>query len=221
MNKRNTKSGFSLISGIEKVSEAVEGYLDDVDKIIRNRKKSDSRKASGNRKNSGNRKASTIGEKARCTRRLPQKVTSSGESDMQETLTKKMEREIHTTYYKEGGFRFFGCNFAQYVNVNLPYEKDFNCMWAAGYNTCLNPMIYLQEKLEAKLEALRAESDVEPLEPENQDLRDMMTEFCDRVHTDKLDLQENWEAEDYRLALQSYCEDLNQRLLNPYHPPED
>lgn len=138
-----------------------------------------------------------------------------------ESLCRELDWAIHRAYYKEGGFRYFGDNLTRYVNVVLPSETSLDNMWAAGYNSCIQPMCRQLEKLEKELNALMAHSVPELPDLENKDLLEAMRRFSRLACQQRLHTDADWEAEAYRLALRSYAEELNRQLLEPYRLKED
>ena len=138
-----------------------------------------------------------------------------------ESLCRELDWAIHRAYYKEGGFRYFGDNLTRYVNVVLPSETSLDNMWAAGYNSCIQPMCRQLEKLEKELEALQAYSDPNLPDLEKKELLEKMRAFRDMAYAQRLHTDADWEAEAYRLALRSYAEELNRQLLEPYRLKED
>lgn len=136
-------------------------------------------------------------------------------------LTERMDREIHRAYYREGGVRFFACGLRRYAAVAMEREQDIQMVWAGAYNTNLRPMLRQVEKLEQTLEDLRTQFACEPLDLKNVQLLECMRTFAQRVRTDRLDQESDWQTEAYREAVRNYAADLSEQLLEVYYPPED
>ena len=56
---------------------------------------------------------------------------------------------------------------------------------------------------------------------ENELLLECMRTFAQRVRTDRLDQESDWQTEAYREAVRNYAADLSEQLLEVYYPPED
>ena len=136
-------------------------------------------------------------------------------------LREKLNWAIHKAYYKEGGFRYFGCNLLRYVNVVLPSETRPEDMWAAGYNSCIQPMLRQLEKLEKELASLVSQSGTRMPAVEKAGLLEKMRTFQRMARTLGLDRETGWEADDYRQALRHYAGELNGQLLESFRLPED
>lgn len=136
-------------------------------------------------------------------------------------LTEQMDREIHRTYYKDGGFRFFGCGLRRYAAVALEREQELSMAWAGAYNTNIRPMLRQMETLEQELEALRTRFACEPLPLENARLLEQMRGFARKARTDCLDQEADWRLEDYKQAVRDYVSELSEQLLDPYRPPTE
>lgn len=136
-------------------------------------------------------------------------------------LRENLNWAIHRAYYKEGGFRYFGCNLLRYVNVVLPSETVLENMWAAGYNSCVQPMLRQLEKLETELTSLLAHAGREMPAVENEELLEKMRAFQHMAYQMRLDTEAGWEPESYRQALRHYAGELNRQLLEPCRLPED
>ena len=148
----------------------------------------------------------------------PQRPTARPQRPAQsprQELTERMDREIHRAYYREGGVRFFACGLRRYAAVAI------QMVWAGAYNTNLRPMLRQVEKLEQTLEDLRTQFACEPLDLENVQLLECMRTFAQRVRTDRLDQESDWQTEAYREAVRNYAADLSEQLLEVYYPPED
>ena len=146
-------------------------------------------------------------------------VASSREAA--QSLRKELDWAIHRTYYKEGGFRYFGTIMTRYVNVVLPSETGLEEMWAAGYNSGIQPMLKQLEKLERELSALTEHSGLKIPNLAKKDLLERMQAFRNMAYQQQLHTSSGWDAEAYRQALQHYAEELNRQLLEPYQLPED
>lgn len=142
-------------------------------------------------------------------------------TDPAEETRKKVALAIHRAYYKEGGFRYFGCNLQRYVKVVLPQETDPAIMWASGYNSCIHSMIRQLERLEAELMEIRKDYGRPLPVPENKEILEKMRLFKKKAIRGNLQLQTAWEPEEYRDALQQYAQELTQQLLEPYQLPAD
>lgn len=138
--------------------------------------------------------------------------------DARRELTEQMDRAIHRAYYKDGGFRFFGCELRRYAAA-MDREDDFQTVWAGVYNTNIRPMLRQLEKLEQELEALLSQSACEPLPLENAELLERMRTLSQKAGTDRLDQDTDWQMEEYRLAVRAYVTELSERLLDLYQPP--
>lgn len=139
----------------------------------------------------------------------------------EQALREKLNWAIHRAYYKEGGFRYFGCNLVRYVNVVLPSVTNLEDMWAAGYNSCIQPMLRQLETLEKELASLLAHAGSEMLAVEKIDLLENMRTFQHMAYQMRLDTETGWEPEDYRQALRHYAVTLNEQLLESYQLPEN
>ena len=137
----------------------------------------------------------------------------------QQALTRELERAVHGVYYRQGGIRFYGSCLERYVRVVLVQETDLQQMWAAGYNTCICPMLLQMERLETEMNAIRSEYPQEPLRLSNAALLDAMRRFCRRATEEKLHLVQGWNPEEYRQVLEQYGADLNEQLLIPFSGP--
>lgn len=129
-----------------------------------------------------------------------------------EELQQKLEDAIHRTYYKEGGFRFFAVRLCRYTRLNLPNVQDPEDMCAGAYNSCIDPMVYLVQKLEQTLTTLQDPCTAELPVPANQALLEAMRSFTARAETERLYTSRDWEPEAYRAALVRYGRDLQQLL---------
>lgn len=138
---------------------------------------------------------------------------------LRQELTEDLERAIRRGYYREGGFQFFGDSLLRYVKVVLPRETEYSRMWAAGYNSCIQPMLRQLEKLEREMTVIRAGCNQEPLPLQNEGLLKAMQHFRHRAMEEGLQMQEGREAEDYRRCLQQYAGELDSQLLTPYRLP--
>lgn len=141
--------------------------------------------------------------------------------EQEQALRKEVDWAIHRAYYKEGGFRYFGSNLKRYVKVVLPSETRLESMWAAGYNSCIQPMLQQLEKLEKELEALMPHSGTKMPTLEKKELLEKMRTFSTRAYQLRLHKDTDWEAEAYRQALRNYTEELSSQLLEPYQLTED
>jgi len=139
----------------------------------------------------------------------------------QQALHEKLNWAIHKAYYKEGGFRYFGCNLVRYVNVVLPSEHNLEDMWAAGYNSCIQPMLRQLEKLEKELSSVLAHAGVQMPAVEKKMLLEKMRSFQHMAYEMRLDKETDWEPESYRQALRHYANTLNTQLLEPYRLPDE
>lgn len=139
----------------------------------------------------------------------------------EKTLHNKLNWAIHRAYYKEGGFRYFGCNLLRYVNVVLPSVTNPEDMWEAGYNSCIQPMLWHLEKLEKELASVLAGAGSEMPKVEKTDLLEKMRVFQHMAYALGLDKDTGWEPEAYRQALRQYSGALNEQLLEPYRLPDD
>ena len=146
-------------------------------------------------------------------------VTNS--QDAARSLREELDWAIHRAYYKEGGFRYFGTNLTRYVKVVLPSETSLEEMWAAGYNSSIQPMLRQLEKLEKELTVAAAHSDLRMPDLANRDLLERMWAFHNMAYQQRLHTISGWDAEAYRQALQHYTMELNRQLLEPYQLTED
>lgn len=138
---------------------------------------------------------------------------------VQQMLTTQLDREIHRTYYRDGGFRFFADMLQKYASVSMGREDDIEMIWAGAYNTNIQPMVNLVKKLEEKLAELSGEYGCEPLPLQNAQLLDLMREFAGRAETEQLNVASAWQIDDYRRAINAYAADLREKLLDVYQPP--
>lgn len=154
-------------------------------------------------------------------RSAPVKPKPSDPRAAQQKLTEQMDREIHRAYYKDGGFRFFGCSLRQYAAVAMEQETELQLVWAGAYNTNIRPMLRQMTKLEQTLKQLRSQFACEPLPLQNAQLLELMRAFSRKVQTDRLDQDTDWQIEDYRQAVRSYVSELSGQLLDKYQLPTE
>lgn len=128
-----------------------------------------------------------------------------------------LDNAIHRAYYREGGFRFFGCELLRYVKVVLPRQTDTQDIWAAGYNSVMAPMFRQLEKLETELAGLNGKK----ITPENRILLEKMRFFAEEARRRQLHTVSGWTVDDYRDALREYVGELDRQLLTPFRPPEE
>lgn len=146
----------------------------------------------------------------------PQIVYIPDPWEEEKTLREKLDWAIRRAYCKEGGYRYYGCNLVRYVKVVLPSQTDFQTVWTAGYNSCIDPMLRQLEKLELEMGKLQPLSGKANLELENALLLERMRQFRQLAYDRKLHLDTDWELDDYRQVLTDYAEELNRLLLTPF-----
>lgn len=147
---------------------------------------------------------------------IPMNVYTLNAWEEEQELREKLDNAIHRAYYKEGGFRYFGSNLVWYVKKALPFQTDGEMIWAAGYNSCIHPMLRQLEKLEIEMNELWTDSNREKIKLKNAALLEKMQKFRELAYEEKLHMETELDQEAYRQALCNYTAKLEAQLLIPF-----